>query len=241
MKRVSALMLFVACAALADVGLKQGSAAIGPVRDISCASDGGLICTRTSASSRGNLFCNGATATEPGCVTPSDQTWSGNKTTTGDVRLVGHAHSSLTACDASHKGNWQTCTTHNAPVFCNGTSNVELAGSSAQETLLSSVYVNGIPPGFLGGFTVASTASWTINAITGFWGAGTGSGTLPITIVGPAGTCTCAVDCDNPLGRTACTGTCTFSGGSTLFLFNTSTCTKDPYVGGNLAMMGLAQ
>lgn len=242
MKKASLLLLLAACAALADVGLKQGSTVIGPVRDISCASDGGLLCTRTTATSRGNLFCNGASATEPGCLLPDvAQTLSGDKSTTGNVRIIGHVHGSLTACDASHKGTWQTCTTHNAPVFCNGTSNVELGGTTSAEQVLWSIHVDGVPVGFMGA-TVLSGAGAVVNAIEGTWGSGTTSGTLTFRITDGVNNCDCPITCNAPTTRTACAGTCAFASGVTLTPIRaSSTCALDPVVIGNVQVMGTRQ
>ena len=234
--------LLVAPLVLADIGFRQGTTYIGPVRDIDCAHDGGLYCTRDAGIAIGRLRCVTASATEPGCITPSDQTLAGTKTLTGDLRLVGHVHASLTACSSGVKGMWQTCTGHNAPVFCDGTNNIELLGTSAPEEVLWPIYVNGVPVPFMGAITLSSSSSWTITSVMGWWGVGTGSGSFPITFVSSAGTCTCSIDCDVPGARTACTGNCTAPASGNVFAFGalsgTSTCTRDPYVGGNLLVMG---
>ena len=239
MKRLAALLLVASCFAAADVGLKQGTTVIGPVRDISCVSDGGLYCSRDAGTAIGSIRCVGATATETGCVTPSAQTFAGDKTFTGDPRIVGHVHGSLTACSSGVKGMWPTCTTHNAPVFCDGTANQELIGSSGSEEVLLAWYVDGIPVPFANSVTLDSASTWTINAVAGMWVAGTGSGSLLITLVHTGGTCTCTIDCDVPGARTACSGNCTVAASASLGMGRgTSTCTLDPRVVGNLHVMG---
>lgn len=238
MNRLALLGALVAAVALADTDWRNANAEIGPVKAVNCAPDAGLYCSR-DAGSVGNIRCLGATATEPGCVTPSAQTLAGDKTFNGDVRIVGHVHASLTACAAGKKGTWQTCTTHNSPVFCDGTTNYEMLGALAAEYELWPIFVDGIPAAFFAGTTVSSTSSWTITALAGFWNLGAGAGSLPLTFASSAGTCTCTIDCDAPLGRATCTGSCTVPAGGTIFgLRGTSTCTLDPSVGGNLAVMG---
>lgn len=238
--RAAALLLLLPSLVLADIGWRQGGVAgSNRVIDVQCQSDGGLYCVRDAGTQIGLISCTGATATEPGCITPSAQTLAGTKTLTGDLRLVGHVHASLTACASGTKGTWQTCTGHNAPVFCDGTNNIEFLGGASAETPLESLHVDGIPATVFGAFTLSGTSSWTITAVTGFWGVGTGVGSLPLTLVSTAGTCTCTIDCDNPGARTACSGNCTIPVSTTVFGFRgTSTCTLDPYVGGNLTVMG---
>lgn len=233
------LSLLLAPLVLADVGARQGNVYLGPVRDIDCKADAGLYCTRDAGEPILRLHCVGATATEAGCVTPGAQTWAGTKTLTGDERIVGHVHASLTACSSGLKGTWQTCTTHSSPVFCNGTSNIELLGSVAAEYELWPIHVDGIPVPFFGATTVSSTSSWTITAVSGFWNPGSGAGSLPLTFLSAAGTCTCTIDCDVPTARTTCSGNCTIAASDTIYgLRGTTTCTLDPAVGGNLAVMG---
>src|SRR5262245_45684167 len=241
MKTIVRLLLLVsACTALADVGHRAAGVYLGPVHDIDCSRDGGLLCTRDSGTAIGSLRCNGATSTEAGCVTPAAQTWAGTKTLTGDVRIVGHVHASLTACSSGVKGTWQTCTTHNAPVFCDGTNNIEFVGGASSEEMLAAVYVNGVPPPVMGGFTLASTTSWTITAIGGSWGIGTGAGSITVAVIHSGGTCSCAVDCDAPTGRNACTGNCTVAPSAAAGVVRSSSgCTIDPYVNGNLYLMGV--
>lgn len=228
-----------------DVRFRQGNTLIGPVSELSCRNDGGLLCTRDAGTAVGAIVCNGATATEPGCITPSAQTLAGDKTWSGYQRIIGVAHASLTACSAGLKNMLQGCTTHGAPVWCDGTNNQELLGASSDEVVLAAYAVNGIPAAFFGAVTLPSSSAWTLNAITGFWNAGSGSSsTLRLSFVGTAGTCNCDVDCDAPLARTACSGTCTWSAGDTVYFFRgtsgTAACLVDPGVG-TLQLMGVAQ
>lgn len=243
--RLLALLLFVPPVVLADVGMRTGNSSdFNSVRDIECQKDGGLTCVRDGGTTTGVLRCGAASATDPGCVVPGDQTMpSGKKTWNGRQRIVGGAHGALTACSSGEKGTWQTCTTHNSPVFCDGTSNHELLGAQTTEQVLGTLHVNGLPVSFLGATTLPLTSGWSVTSLSGFWGPGVGSGTLPITIIGNAGTCACSVDCNEPEARTGCdAGTCSFSAGDTLFVLKgTSTCTKDPYVGGNLEIRGVNQ
>lgn len=242
------LLLLVPVAVLADVDLYRAGTRIGPVVSINCTADAGLTCVRDGGTSMGQLSCSPASTVETGCMTPGTQSIAGNKTWTGYQRITGVAHASLTACDAAHKNMLQGCTTHGAPVWCDGTANQELIGASSDEQVLSSVHIDGIPRFTLGGFTLPSTAGWTINAISGLWSAGTGTGTLRLSFLGSAGTCSCDIDCDTPAARNACSGNCTYSAGDgVLFLrsLNSATgvtaCTLDPYVVGNLQVMGVAQ
>lgn len=231
---------------LADVGMRNGGTYLGPVKDIECGRDGGLSCVRDAGTSIGVLRCNSATATEPGCITPSDQVLGNGKKTFSDrTRTLCKNHGSLTACSSNEKGTWQTCCTHSAPVFCDGTDNHELLGTASDDVMLFSIHVNGIPPPTIGGITLPSNAGWTINAISGHWVAGTGTGSLRLSFSGTAGICSCDVDCDTPAARNVCTGNCTYAAGDTLAFARsysgTAACTLDPYVGGNLEAMGVAQ
>lgn len=223
-----------------DVGEFNAGTYIGPIKDLNCKADGGLLCVRDAGTSMGHISCNPASSVETGCVTPSAQTWAGTKTiSTGGVRIVGVAHASLTACASGTKGLQQFCTGHNSPVYCDGTTNIEIFSSSAPQQPLHAMFVHGIPAGVVGYYTANSTTTETITALVGFWGAGTGSGSLPITIISGAGTCTCSVDCDVPLNRTTCSGNCAVPASSEIIaLRGTSTCTLDPYVGGLLEVMG---
>lgn len=238
MKLLKLALLFVPLVVLADTGWRQGNASLGPVRDIDCTRDGGLWCSRDAGTQIGSIKCLGATATETGCVTPNAQTLAGDKTLTGDLRLVGHVHASLTACDANHKGTRQTCTTHNAEVFCNGTDNIETLGSASAEELLWPIYVNGIPGGFFGAITLSSTSGGTITSVMGSLAGGSGSGSATVSLTHSGGTCTCTIDCDAPASRNACTGNCSLSAGASVGCLGVvSGCTLAPYVNGNLNVM----
>jgi hypothetical protein len=240
MKRAATVVLLVASVAVADVIMKNAGNVAGPVTVIDCTSDGGVVCSRTASKGQGNVACASASTTEKGCLTPAAQSLAGDKTWTGFQRITGVAHGSLVACDSGHKNMLQGCTTHGAPVWCDGTSNHELLGSSGSEQELRAVYVNGIPTLVMDWITISSGAGWTVSAVTGLWGAGSGAGSLPIRIAGASGTCSCNIDCDAPLKRSTCTGTCTFSAGDTLLVAKTEDggCTTEPFVAGNLSIMG---
>jgi hypothetical protein len=229
---------------LAQVNLKNGPTRLGPVRDLVCASDGGLSCARDGGASAGILTCSPASTVETGCITPNAQSIAGDKTFLGFLRMTGKAHASLTACDVAHQNMLQGCTTHGALVWCDGTDNQELLGGASDESVLAAEYVNGVPAGFVGWIQLPSNAGWTLNAISGAWTAGVGSGTLRLSFFGTAGTCNCDVSCSTPSSRTSCSGTCSWSAGDQLFFFRGSSgspCTYDPHISGNLYMMGVAQ
>jgi hypothetical protein len=238
-------LLLIPLVVLADVGLRTGnSSAFKPVRDLECQADGGLLCSKDAGTSTGLLRCASASATEPGCVNTAAQTMAGAKTWTGSQRIVGVAHASLTACSSGVKGLWQTCTTHSSPVFCDGTDNHELLGASTDEVVLASVFVGGIPSaGFTTALVTPSTAVWSLSAVAAGWTAGTGTGaSITLRLTDLINNCDCAIDCDEPAGRTACSGSCSWAASSTLYFYrSTSTCTRDPAASGNLQLMGVAQ
>jgi len=246
MRPLALFLLLVPLVVLADNGLRTGnSTPFLPVRDLECQRDGGLTCFRDAGTTIGALRCTAATATETGCVTPSAQSWSGTKTqTTGGYRIVGSSHATLTACASGTKGLQQTCTTHSALVWCDGTTNLELVGSTSGEQVLTSVGVSGVPIGYYGAGQLSAGGAWTVvNAVKALWVPGTGSGALSWIITdGISNTCTCDVDCDVPGTRATCSGVCAFAAGTVLFYgaFAT-TCTTDPVVLGNLEVMGVTQ
>jgi hypothetical protein len=235
-KRLALLLLLFAAVASADVVWKHAGVTKGPVTSVSCMADGGLLCTR-DAGMLGTVQCLSATSTEPGCVTPSDQTWAGKKTLTDRERIVCKAHASLTACSAGEKGTWQSCCDHNAAVYCDGTTNLEFNGPAATEQVLGSVYVNGIPTVLMGSnFTLQSAA--TVTAIEGSWFSGNGS-TVTIRLSDGTNNCDCAVSCAAPTTRTTCAGTCAFAAGVSIATSRQSDgCSPNPYVGGNLLVKG---
>lgn len=236
--KLLAPLLLLPLVVLADVGFREGLTYIGPVRDINCAADGGLYCTRDAGVAIGNLQCLSATTTEPGCVTPSAQSWSGTKTFNGDTRLVGHAHASLTACSSGVKGLWQTCTTHNAPVFCNGTSNVELLGATSFQ-LLPAIYVNGLLHSnlsILGAW--ALPYSYTITNVSGFVGAGAGT-TQNLRFSDGTNFCDCSIDCTAGGTNFTCSGNCTYAASALVVSAITSDgCTTPTTVKGVLTPAG---
>lgn len=236
---VSLLGLVASCSALADIVLKNGGTTVGPVTSLNCSADAGVLCTRTTGSV-GNLRCNAATAIEPGCVVPSAQTLGGDKTWNGSQRIVGVVHGSLEACDGSHVGLKQTCSTHNAEVFCNGSVNIEYTGPASTEKDFASVYVNGVPQTLMGNSFTCQSAC-VVTAIEGTWVAGATSdgGTLVFRLTDGTNNCDCTQACDNPSARCIPTGTCSFAAGVTVTPRRASTtCTMNPYVGGNLQVKG---
>lgn len=243
MKTLLPLCLIAACA-LADVGLRQGGAYLGPVRDLNCAPDAGIVCARNTAAARGDVACASASTTSKGCLDPSaPQNLGGDKTWTGSQRVVGVAHGSLEACSSGTKGTWQTCTTHNAPVFCNGTTNVELGGTSSAEQVLMSVFVDGIPVGFMGASTLSGSGA-VVNAIESTWAAGTTTdgGVLTWRMTDGTNNCDCLVTCNAPTTRTPCAGNCSFASGVTLTPIRlTGGCILDPIAIGNVQVMGVRQ
>lgn len=210
MKRLAALAaLLAAGVALAETVFANADVKIGPISTLSCRSDGGLLCWR-DAGMIGEIQCNSATATEPGCITPSAQTYAGNKTFTGDVRIVGHAHADLSACAAGQKGTWQTCTTHSAPVFCNGTANVELLGVNAVEAF-PPIYVNGLLHAnltFLSAWTLPY--AYTVTNVSGFIAPGAGT-TQNLRFTDGVNSCDCSIDCTTGGSNFSCAGNCTFA------------------------------
>jgi hypothetical protein len=242
MKKLAiAALLFGSCVALADIGFRQEGSVSVAVRDIACGIDGGLLCTRDAGTTVGVLRCAAASATEPGCVVPGDQAMpSGKKTWNGRQRIVGVTHASLTACSNGEKGTWQTCTTHNAPVFCNGTVNIELAGST-QLDAFPPVYVNGLLHSglfVLGTFTLPY--AFTITQTSGFIGAGTGVAvTQTLRYSDGTNFCDCAVDCDTDQSAVSCTGNCTYAANTLVIAVVVSdSCTTPPTVKGLLTPAG---
>jgi hypothetical protein len=237
MKLLAPLLLLPALV-LADVGMRSGGTYIGPVRDIDCARDGGLLCSRDAGTSIGSLRCNVASSTEPGCVAPTAQTWSGTKTITGgDFRLVGHTHAGLTACSSGLKGTWQTCTDHNAPVFCNGTANYELIGATSYETF-PPIYVNGLLHAnlfYLSDWTLPY--AFTVTNVSGFIAGGAGT-TQTLRFTDGVSNCDCSIACTGATNLT-CSGGCTFSASTAVYSSIVSDgCTSPPTVKGVLTPAG---
>lgn len=240
MKRLALLaVLFAAGVALAETVFANADVKIGPISTLSCRADGGLLCWR-DAGMVGEIQCNAASATEPGCVTPSAQSFgSGLKTFTGDVRIVGHAHASLSACPAAvSKGTWQTCTDHNAPVFCNGTANVELLGVNAIEAF-PPIYVNGLLHSnlfYLSAWTLPY--AYTVTNVSGFIAAGAGT-TQSLRFTDGVNSCDCSIDCTTGGSNFSCTGGCTFAASTLVVSIVTSDgCTTPTTVKGILTPAG---
>lgn len=209
MKTLAPLLL-LPLLVFADVGMNNAGTYVGGVKDINCVADGGLWCARDAGTAMGQISCSPASSVETGCVTPGAQTWAGTKTLSGDVRLIGHVHGSLTACSSGVKGTWQTCTTHNAPVFCNGTSNVEMLGSNSLETF-PGIYVNGLLGSHL--FYVSAWTlpyAYTITSVSGLISAGAGT-TQTLRFTDGVNNCDCSIDCTLGATNLSCTGNCTFA------------------------------
>jgi hypothetical protein len=235
--RLLAPILLLPALVLADVGLRNGGTYMGPVRDIDCARDAGLTCFRDAGYAIGKISCNPATATETGCVTVGAQTWAGSKSLTGDLQLVGHTHASLTACSSGLKGTWQTCTTHNAPVFCDGTSNIEIAGSTSYQQF-PPLYVNGLLHAnlfFLSAWTLPY--AYTITSVSGFIGAGAGT-TQTLRFTDGTNNCDCSIACTGATNLT-CSGNCSFAASTGVYSEIVSDgCTSPPTVKGLLVPTG---
>lgn len=239
--RLTAFLALLSSVALADVVLKNAGATVGPVTSINCSPDAGLTCVR-DAGSVGTIRCNAASAVEPGCITPSSQTLGGGtKTFSGPVLLTPVAHASLVACSSGLKGQAQACSTHNALVFCDGTNNIELNGTSGTERTLFSVYVNGIPTGQFDANKLGSAAGATVTAISTSWLSGTTSdgGVLTFRITDGSNNCDCAVSCSSPSARTSCSGSCSFAASATLTpQRQAGGCVTDPVAIGNVQVVG---
>lgn len=236
--RILTLLALCSSVALADIPFRQApGGTFLPVRDLECGADGGLLCIRDAGTATGVMRCNAASATEPGCVTPSSQTFAGDKTFTGDPRIVGHVHASLTACDSSHKGTWQTCTTHSSPVFCNGTSNTELLGSTSYQEF-PPIYVNGLLHSgllYLGAWTLPY--AYTITNVSGFIAAGAGT-TQNLRFTDGTNNCDCSIDCAGATALT-CSGNCSYVANTTVNpLITADGCTTPTTVKGLLVPEG---
>jgi hypothetical protein len=233
-----AVLLLVGSLALADELLKHAGTNVGPINAINCLADGGLACTRSS-SAVGSIQCLGATATEPGCVTPSAQTFAGQKSFGNGAQVSCVAHGSLTACSGGNAGLEQCCSTHAALVFCNGTSNVELNGTSAPVTLASFHYDRlffGLS-GYAGNITLPY--AYTVTAVNGAIAAGTGAGSINLRFTDGVNNCDCAVDCDSDQTSITCTGNCTYAASSLVLVTpNTDGCTTPPTIRGGLTVVG---
>ncbi len=261
MKTLSVALLFVPVMVLADVGFRQANTYMGPIRDLDCAADAGLLCTRDAGYAIGKVRCAAASTVEPGCITPNAQTLAGTKTLTGDLRLVGHVHASLTACSSGVKGMFQTCTSHNALVFCDGTSNIEIAGSAATETMFE-VHMNRMiaedpahdqTTGLLD--YIKPAKAFTAQYLYGLINYGTGT-TVDVLLYGASGTCTFQLPCAasacgfgmscgaGPVGfvKTTASGSCSYAAGELIaILVYNNLCTAPPTVLGTLRFEGYLQ
>lgn len=74
MKRaLLAAVALISGMAFADTFMRNGATNVGPTTSLNCLADGGITCSRTSATSRGNIECHGATIGERGCLATGDQ------------------------------------------------------------------------------------------------------------------------------------------------------------------------
>lgn len=160
-------LALVSCAAFAgDVIWKQAGAPLGPVVAISCATDAGLLCTR-DAGALGSIACNSASATEPGCITPSDQNLgAGTKTFTGTVNIstldagqaaigvlevtntlqtIGAATGALPACGSGGAGMLDYDQSLSREKICNGSSWQQILNTGDRE--FAGMLATGICPG----------------------------------------------------------------------------------------------
>lgn len=248
MKLVALLLSGVASFALADVGLKSGGTYVGPVRDLNCVADAGISCARVSSAVRADISVVPASTTQGGIVTKDPQSFAGDKTFSGFVRLIGVPQGSLTACDSAHKGMLQGDTTTNSLVWCDGTKNIEYTGGGGSEQSLATLYVNGIVAiATLGSFSVEnpSAAAATITRIEGSALAGTTSdgGTVDVRFTDGANVCDCLIPCATSGGFWACSGNCTYVDNTAAVTASgfADTCTTDPVIVGNLNVKGFLQ
>lgn len=210
MKRFALVTLLLASVAGADVVLRMDNATVGPVQYLNCEKDAGLSCTR-DAGAVGFLDCAVGTPSTRGCVEPADQSWTGPKRIAGGTQDVCVAHASLTACSSPNAGLEQCCSTHgNAEVWCNGTTNVELTGTTASVTL-PPIYVNGLL-----GAHLAFLSSWslpypyTITSVSGYIMAGVGT-TQTLRFSDGANFCDCPIDCSAGATNLTCSGNCSYA------------------------------
>jgi len=241
MKKLSLLVVvLLAGLALADVNFYVDNVKQQPVLGLSLAKDGGLTGHR-DAGAIAMLSCASANAYTKGCVDVSAQTFTGQKTFSNGEQVTCVAHASLTACNSGNAGLHQCCSGHgNALVHCNGTTNIELNGSSGASMILPPVYVNGLlhlGTGLpIAGFTVPF--AYTVTGITGFIGAGTGAGSINLRFNDGTNACDCAVDCDTDQSTFTCSGNCTYAASTLVVISPTGSCTTPPTVKGMLYPMG---
>lgn len=80
--RFSLLLSLLATACFGQTVYKNAGTKLGTAVFVDCSADAGVNCTRTAATGTVNVRCSIASATEPGCVSTSTQSFSGTKTFT---------------------------------------------------------------------------------------------------------------------------------------------------------------
>lgn len=241
MKRLALALSFVAAVALADTKLRMNNADVGAIQVINCQLDGGLTCQR-DAGVVGNFQVAIATSTTRGGVEPGTaQTWTGQKTFGNGAQDTCVAHASLTACSSPNAGLHQCCSTHsNAQVWCNGTSNVELTGSSSFTTITITSYLGLYYSltGYIG--TATLPYAYTVTGASGFISAGTGAGSINMRYTDGTNNCDCSIDCDTDVTSLTCSGNCTYAANTlTIIAPNSDTCTTPPTIRSPLIFSGV--
>lgn len=237
---VAALLGCLSHLASADTVIKNAGTTIGPIQSLNCQTDAGITCSRLSGSA-GTLVCNPANAVEPGCVVPNvTQSFSGQKVFNNGAQNLPVAHGSLTACSGPNQGLEQTCSTHAAHVFCNGTSNIETTGTAAFSTLFN------VPAGrMVHGLTgVMSTVSLpyqaTVTLVSGNVSPSAGS-TLTLRLYDGTNTCNVVISCTTG-AFSAPAGSCTFPANAGIQVQPVSdTCTTPLIIQGDITVAGVQQ
>jgi hypothetical protein len=238
MKRLF-LLLVVPIAVCASTTFRVDNAGGGPVDTLNLVKDGGLTGHR-DAGMVGMLECAVGGTTTRGCIEPGTaQSFSGQKTFGNGTQDTCVAHASLTACSSPNAGLHQCCSTHgNAEVWCNGTSNVELTGSSSYVSF-PPLYVNGL----LGSHLLILDAwnlpfAYTVTGLSGFVAAGAGT-TQTLRFTDGTNNCDCSIDCTAGGTHFTCSGNCSYAA-STLVVSSVVSdgCTTPPTAKGLLVPEG---
>lgn len=243
MKKLLALSLLCAAAAIADTGLLNGGASIGPVRNLDAALDGGLTASRASGSSTGKLQCASASAINRGCVDLAAQTFAGAKTFTSPLGLENVAHASLPiGCTA---GQVAYCTTHDSVTQCKGIGGgvfdwVDEFGSTGGGVTIVNLAGNRLffaLGGYLGTWT--APYAYTVTTAKAVVVQGTGaSAVINLRISDNLHNCDCAVHCDTGT-IDACTGNCSYSANTQVVAAaNSDACTTPPTFRSDITISG---
>lgn len=250
--RLLALLPLLSSLALADVVLKNNGTSIGPVTNLDCSVDGGLVCAR--AAGGGKLSCASATTTTPGCVDTGTQNWSGLKnfaasvtidggllvtgnltvdggayvqgvvTTDGGLNLAGPASALLIQGSAGTSGQYLKTTGPGvAPTWGTLPSSVSEATWAAQCSTCA--VSDGTTNRFVGPYW---TVNRTVTRVDCSWvtpgTVGSTSATMQIyNVTGSASVCTCAIGACNTAAGTPLSCTCSGSvGGGSLLIADLS-------------------